>query len=92
MRILSATATYGNPDLMTTVAEKIADLAAQHGIDEQRDQASWIVKYLSRYESISVDETIYLIDGLMRSGAISNLQAVDLIVAHYRETYPRLSS
>lgn len=79
-------------DRMTTVAKIIADLAARHGIDEHDDGAAWLAKHLSRISAAEGQDTLCLIADLKRAGALSAMQATDLVIAHYREAHPRLSS
>lgn len=73
--------------LMTTVAERIADLAARHGIDGRDDRASWLARHFSRLADVEGDDTLCLIADLKRDGVLSATQATDLVVAHYRVAY-----
>ena len=77
---------------MTTVAKIIADLAARHGIDGQDDYALWLSRHLSRIAAAEGGDTLCLIADLKRAGVLTAMQATDLVIAHYREAHPRLSS
>lgn len=77
---------------MTTVAKIISDLAARHDIDGRDDYTTWLARHLSRIAAVEGQDTLCLIADLRRAGVLSAMQAADLVIAHYREAHPRMSS
>ncbi|MBX9455447.1 MAG: hypothetical protein KL863_05155 [Rhizobium sp.] len=71
--------------MTVTIKEKVADLAARHGIARSTDRAAFLSGAFSRIAGIDGDETLDLIADLLKARVISNDEASAFVLAHVRE-------
>lgn len=71
---------------MTTVAEKVLILAEDHRVTQKNDYASYLANEVNRLEGIEADEILELIGALMEANVLTNVEGVELILGHHRET------